>query len=244
MIRQMKAFQDMDTLCCAKGFVRRGTAFFRIHGDGVLQILKVEKVRHWDAYEISLDLFSMYGELDSHIFTASGCIVRYALVIFCGKRGARYSEKVGSHYEGRIISLDTQVALLEKTVMPFLDEVCTQEKLAHAMCKLDSLTFSNTVIWNDIHKFAPFLLSGNPSSARRVIQAILDQHQFALEGRESTMTPQEYLSFYNGLQEEDKRLIQKLHMTEVQNKETTEAYFQENFLRNCKLSKLIKNKGK
>lgn len=244
MIKMTKAFQNMETLCSSKNFVRRGTAFFRVHGDGVLQILKVEKIPHWDAYEIFLDLYSMYDELDSNSFSSRWCDVRYALVIFCGKRSAQYIEDVGGHYEGRIISMDTQVALLETTVMPFLDEVKTQAQLANAMCKLDELTYSHTIIWNDGYKYVPFLHSGDYLSAQRVIQAILDQHQFAAERRRLTMLPHEYEVFCADLYERDKVLIQKKQIAAAQDKGIIEAYFQENFDRNCKLSKFVKKRGK
>ena len=241
MISKTQAFQNLANLCESNNFIRRGRAFFRNHGDGVLQVLKVEKIRHWDAYEISLDLFSMYDEeLESRSFSAKSCDVRYALVIFCGKQCAEYSEKVGDHYESRIISLDAQVALLEKTVMPFLDNIRTQAQLAAAMCKLDELTYNMTVIWNDLHKYTPFLSSGDYLSAQKVIQSILSQHKSAMESRKETASPQQYEEYCAFIHEQDKLLHQKLQLARSEERAAIETLLKENFERNCKLSRLVK----
>lgn len=239
MIRNTNVFQNLEMFCCAKHFVRRGTAFIRVHGDGVLQILKVEKIPYWDAYEIFLDVFSMYDELDSGVFSAKGCVARYALVLFCGKHSAEYTEKVGDHYEGRIISLDMQVSLLKKTVMPFLDNIRTQAQLVNAMCKLDELAYSK-ILWNDIHKYVPFLYSGDYLSAQKVILAILEQHKFAAERRRLTLSSQDYEAFRTKLQEEDWMFIRKLQIAELGDSAAMKEHFQSCFERNCKLSKLVK----
>ena len=64
------------------GFVRRGSAFFRVWGDGVLQVLKFERQRGDRVYDLSVGVFSMYGRLYPEWFTSSGCIPRASIASF------------------------------------------------------------------------------------------------------------------------------------------------------------------
>lgn len=243
MVIQTNAFQKLELLCQMKNFKRRGTAFFRVYGDGVLQILKVEKIPYWDAYEIFLDLFSMYDELDSSYFSSKSCTVRYPVVAFCGKHSAQYSEMVESHYEVRFISLDRQVSLLEDTVLPFLDSIKTQTQLANAMCTLDKLRYSK-ILWNDIHKYFPFLSCHDFCSAQRVIHAILDQHKSAVESRKTATHMQKQKEWFDFWEEQDKLLLEKLQTIADEDSAAIDSFLNENFQRNCILSKLFKKKGR
>ena len=68
------------------GFVRRGAAFFRVWGDGVLQVLKFEHQRGLQVDELRIGIFSMYGELLPQWFTSGGCIPRGSIANFVGLR--------------------------------------------------------------------------------------------------------------------------------------------------------------
>ena len=43
------------------GFVRRGSAFFRVWGDGVVQVLKFERHSIYKDHDLSVGVYSMYG---------------------------------------------------------------------------------------------------------------------------------------------------------------------------------------
>lgn len=72
----------------SRGFSKRGDAFFRILGDGVLQVLKFEYEPCFTHYSLNVGLFSMYSELRESWFTSSGCIPRYCVMNFVGKQNA------------------------------------------------------------------------------------------------------------------------------------------------------------
>ena len=218
---------ELKQLCRAKGFVVRGNALFRIHGDGVLQVVKVEKVRHFQAWEIRFGLFSMYGEMKPEWFTSSGCVLHYAVVNFENIDSAVYIEKVGDVYQGRIVELESQVAMFENKVMPFLDEINTQRQLATALCELDTMVYSQ-IRWNELIKFAPFLYARDYSSAEKVIQAILDQHSFAAERRRTTMSPEEFQAYLNKVKEEDIHLRKKIKLVRERNEADIDVYLSSN----------------
>ena len=68
------------------GFVRRGSAFFRVWGDGVLQVLKFERNRVDRVHDLSVGVFSMYGRLSPEWFTSSGCIPEASIANFIDLR--------------------------------------------------------------------------------------------------------------------------------------------------------------
>ena len=45
------------------GFVRRGSAFFRVWGDGVLQVIKFQHESVFEVQHLNVGVFSMYGKL-------------------------------------------------------------------------------------------------------------------------------------------------------------------------------------
>ena len=70
---------ELKKLCIASGFTRKGQAFFRLIGDGVLQVIKCKYERNLRGDIISVGLFSMYGYMQPQWFTASGSIPRYSI---------------------------------------------------------------------------------------------------------------------------------------------------------------------
>ena len=67
------------------GFFQRGDAFFRVVGDGVLQLLKFEHERCFSHFSLCIGLYSMYSELEQRWFTSTGCIPQYSVMNFVGK---------------------------------------------------------------------------------------------------------------------------------------------------------------
>ena len=157
------------------GFIRRGGAFFRIQGDGVLQVIKFEYERVMEEYDLSVGLFSLYGELLQQWFTSGGCIPRYSVVNFINERNPIISESRNDVVYERMISPEEQIEILIDKGVPWLDEIKTQRQLAEGICWFDKQD-GKEVLWNDDLKIAPFLASEQKNKAIRVISAILQQH--------------------------------------------------------------------
>lgn len=157
------------------GFKRRGEAFFRIIGDGVLQVIKFEYERVMEEFDLSVGLFSLYGELLPQWFTSSGCIPQYSVVNFINQRDPVYMwERDGITYSWTISS-EKQMRILMHRGIPWLNEIQTQEQLAEGICWFDKQD-GKDILWNDSLKIAPFLVSGQKKKAARVVSAILKQH--------------------------------------------------------------------
>ena len=180
----------------------------------------------------------MYDELNRDYFTSGGCMDRYLVAIFMGQRGAVYLEKVGDIYESRILSLDSQVGVLEKTVIPFLNDIKTQAQLAEALCTLDKLAY-HKILWNDIFKFAPFLASSDFDAAQRVIQTILDQHEQVAEINRGKMSDQEFVKYHSSMQERLRPIIHKQEIIRKEDKKDIDQYLQDNYARNLFYAKFL-----
>lgn len=155
--------EELKTLCNGSGFVRRGQAFFRLRGDGVLQVIKCRYERHLRGSVIAVGLFSMYGPLEPQWFTSSGCIPRYS-VTNCAQLNNRPLVCAAP--------LGEQLELLRSRVLPWLDSIATQKDLLRAILKLDPR-------WNDGQKLGPYLACGQYNHGKKVLREILFQHDFA-----------------------------------------------------------------
>ena len=181
-------FTVLAKLLCAHGFYKRGTAFFRITGDGILQVLQYENVKHsWPHEDINIGLFSLYGPIEPEWLTARGCIPRYnAHWLEEGvkqryrdvrEKGHATLEEVSS---GECYGIN--LPFIEYKLIPFLDSVQTQAQLVDAIQLLDreaSGPVAKTIIWNDETKIAPFLHSEQYDKAAFVLESILNQHAYA-----------------------------------------------------------------
>ena len=162
----------------ANGFAKRGSAFFRVHGDGVVQVLRYE----WesDGFYLYMGLYSMYGELQKQWFTSWGCIPRYEVLLLDGKRFLpdRWERK----------GLDTnrmQAELLREKGLPFLDGIQTQKELAEAIFSLDGR-------WNDSMKLAPLLVSGDYENAAQVLKVIIAQHETVRAHKQADLSAEDF----------------------------------------------------
>lgn len=64
------SFEELQRSCIVFGFQRQGKTFFRLIGDGVLQIIKCKYQRKLGGDSISIGLCSMYSYLQPQCFTA------------------------------------------------------------------------------------------------------------------------------------------------------------------------------
>lgn len=162
-------FNEFKSACIAEGFHCRGKAFFRVLGDGVLQVLKYDKSRVPYNPILLLGLFSLYGELDPLWLTSVGCIPRYWLYHLV------YPFEPTTKFILSGPEMKEQMTVLMERGFLWLDNITDQASLVNAICKLD-ISMRGGISWNDMEKFAPFLKSGNFTDAERVIQAHINQY--------------------------------------------------------------------
>ena len=234
-------FEELKSMCIENGFLRRGKAFFRIAGDGVLQVIKNERQVRGYPHNLSIGLFSMYGEIRQQWFTSGGCIPRYSIVNLIGKKDPNLLIPSGSYYISSAILLEEQLRILKGTGFDWLNSITTQEQLANGICQLDALCYTN-IIWNDLFKFEPFLCSGDLDSAAKVIDAILSQHRSALEINCKHMSKADAEQYLLKMQEEDRPLHRKLEMVHRADSSAIHSYLSENYARNCTYARFCTRK--
>ena len=242
-------FDQMKTICHNNGFVRRGTAFFRVAGDGVLQVLKYKKERYANNHTIFGGLFSLYGEIDKEWVTSLGCIPRYCILsLYCG--GNEYSRYLTDG------SLEEKQALvLKNQYIPWLNTITTQSALANAICMLDcasygdmpldslsncfdsidSKAFTSLVLWNDLLKLAPFIKSGQYDAAMRIVNAVRQQQLSAREDHKKRMNDEEYLRHVIKQDRINEPIYRLFEMIERNDMQTMETYMEHNYQSNCQL---------
>ena len=234
-----RCFEEFSRACFSHQFVKRGKSFFRINGNGVLQVLKYEYDPQNPHHDLSFGLLSMYGELHPHWFTSGGCSVRHSVVNIVGQASPILPRTQGEHYvpyTNRVITPVEQLSILNDCGFPWLDSIDTQANLAEALCYLDGIRFS-CVLWNDELKFYPYLYEGNTMNAIRVIEAIIRQWNFALERQRETLNDEEFQRYSSALLAERKGLYEKLAIAQSSDSDEIKKYLFSNFESNKKLAK-------
>ena len=155
--------EQLCSICAEAGFARKGNAFFRIVGDGVLQIVRPRYERAFRTYVIFVGLLSMYDRLTPWHFTATGCVAHYPVTNCASRNGIPLIFAP---------DLAVQTELLRAKVIPWLDSLDTQKALVQAISQLDPR-------WNDARKIGPFIACGQINHARKVIKEIIGQHAYA-----------------------------------------------------------------
>lgn len=156
------------------GFRKKGTAFFRVLASKILQVVKTEKGR--GGAEIQFGVFSLYSELLPQWLTSSGCIPRYHVIAFLGRRSVLSLDPSG---RVEIIGMKEQLDIFYQKAVPWLDSIITQEQLCDGQLIMDTCAGGN-YRWNDMLKFAPFLKIRDWQCAEMVLPAILEQHGFTV----------------------------------------------------------------
>ncbi len=227
-------------ICLPKGFVRKGDAFFRIQGDGILQVIKPDKIRYYSEFDISIGLFSMYSKLLPQWFSSSGCIPKYEVVNFIGLRSAVYMKNLGGdRYTTRIITMEQQLELFQSLVLPFLDAIISQEQLAEGICELDRKQ-CGTVIWVDTLKLEPYLYCENYDLAYKVAISIRHQYEEATKANCKHLGKEEFLKRMDARKKGDEEYIFKpLRLTFSRDPQIISAYLRENYEENCRYANFI-----
>ena len=213
---------DFKSICRAYDFVQRGDTFFRVWGDGVLQVVRCRRERPLYEDVILVGLFSMYGELMQQWFTSLGAIPRYS-VLNCFQQN-----EIPLIYAP---ALSVQLDMLRTGVMPWLNSIDTQKKLVTAITKLDSR-------WNDDLKIGPYLACGEDNHAKKVIKEILAQHRIADSNR-GYVTEDYRLC----RQKEDAALYALIDMID-EGEKNIQRYLHENYERNISYAKFCMRKEK
>lgn len=230
-------FELFRDICIAHGFKQKKHSFFRVYGDGVLQVLKYEfKTRPFWSERIWLGLFSMYGELQKQWFTNAGCIPRYDSRYIKIPEWQRCPAANSSTLPLQIAQPDDLEDVLifhldcseiETDILPFLNRVDSQTQLCVGLDYLERQ--SSPVIpqskeeyfrWNDFEKFAPFLAAGLYEEAEHTICSILAQHQSA--------TTSDSIDHTSKLQK-DLELFQKLAIVHQRNIPAIHDYLKKNY---------------
>ena len=162
---------EVQALCAACGFARKGKSFFRVWGDGVLQIVKYRRERAFQSDLICVGLFSLYGPLPPTIFTAPGSRAKYT-VMNC------YAQNAMPPFFAPPIQ--TQVDMLRNRVMPWLNSIDTQKELLAAINKLDRS-------WKDGTKIGPILPAASRTTPKRLSKrssAIMPSPKFVMRRKE------------------------------------------------------------
>lgn len=241
--------KKLSQFCANKGFYKRGNAFFRKHGDGVLQVIKYRKSTYpWKQEYISIGIFSLYGELMPQWLTSAGCIPRYEPRWLDPEvRKKTIEASASNHYTQDdidvIFNWELDLAFVERVVLPYLDSVDTQKKAVEAIMFLDaeaSGAYRTPVLWNDILKFAPFLYSGDYENAEKVIQSILDQHAHAFESNAKHFTPEQFAAYMERNRPGEESLENLKQLVKSRDVSAIEAYLRNNYENNIKLAKFLR----
>ena len=216
----MLLFDELKKLFLASGFTQKGKTFFRLVSDGVLQVIKCKYQRNLGGDIIFIGLFSMYGYLQPKWFTASGCIPHYSITSCVNQNNIPLFFA---------IPFQTQLDLLSRRVLPWLDTIDTQKKLILTITKLDPR-------WNDSLKIGPYLACGEINHAKKVIREILAQHNF---GRISS---NQYYEDSNGFlflkrEHNDNSLEALLEMITRNDRDEINTYLRDNYARNLEYAR-------
>ena len=241
------------------GFVRRGSAFFRVWGDGVLQVLKFERQQIYEVHDLHVGVFSIYGNLYPEWFTSSGCIPRASIASFIGLSFVDYylspnrltkTDNGQYLYDGFPVMIDPkqwlrdekgehwkywftpeqQVHILKEKVLPWLNDMTSQSLAVEAMYKI-------TPVPNDSLRFDAHLAAGEWIEAEQTMSAILKQHADAQASWKRTFSQDKYEEMVARQEARDKPLIAAYKMVQKKDMEAISNYLSENYRRNCELAK-------
>lgn len=194
-----------------RGFTKRGDAFFRIMGDGVLQVLKFEYEPCFTHFSLHVGLLSMYSELEQSWFTSVGCVPQYCVMNFVGGKNAIDVKVDGDGiYTFNVISPQSQIQILNEAVFCVLDKIQDQGQLIYQMTWLDAICHGN-ILWNDRNKIAPYLKSGDLRSAEKVLGTILMLHKCPIVNSDLDSPALFTAKMPEGICEQDKKLTQQLN---------------------------------
>ena len=246
------SFYAITQLCANNGFYKRRNAFFKVNGDGILQVLQYKKVaRPYPHVSLDIGLVSLYGEIDPLSLTPSRCAAKYQthwLEPGVREEFRSLSASVRADDMRKSWCYAVNVEFAEHVIIPYLDRIKTQHQLVNELFYLDKYALSFSVLqdplWNDFNKYAPFLHSGNLEMALKVITSIIDQHESAKEWRRKNWSVEQYEEYLKQTQEEDNWLIGLKLLAESADQNAINEYLKNNYKRNLELVEPFNKKAK
>lgn len=240
----------ISDICRAHHFKKRGRAFFRVCGDGVLQVLKYSFRQHPFHEEIiKVGLFSLYSELWPQWFTSSGCIPRYN-TLYLKTPHWEYMERFTNAPVKRenviegVLTFHLDISMLEDYIFPFLDPIQDQKRLADGIIHLFRSSYNRKpaetdpcICWSDSFLIAPFLKSNRPEYALRVAEWLLELHASGAEQKRLTMTAEEFKQYQANSNESVAKLERYRTMILNGDEPVIQEYLQKNYEANCKLAR-------
>lgn len=217
----------MKSICLSNGFKCRGKAFFRVIGDGVLQVLKFEKERRRPHPDIWVGLFSAYGLIMDQWLQSWGCIPRYLFYKLYLEDPPGFTWQITSQ------PIEVQLDLLKEKGIPWLDTMNTQERLFQGICELD-ISHYKKILWNDDLKIAPTLASNQLEACQTAVRAMLTQHDNAAQSRKNELNPEEFQSYVTQMMQEDAPLHEILHMIDTGDTGKIESLLKQTYVSNLK----------
>lgn len=172
-------------------------------------------------YELDIGMYSLYSEISPHWLTPGGCILRYPVVALVGIR------------ESEDIPISTQISILRIAGFTWLDAITSQSDLVHAMCDIETHLYGK-IEWNDGFKLAPFLVSDDHASAKRVIESILKQHVGPDYWTTERWTEADFREYKIRYPNQDKQLLEIYDWIYSCNNDAINDYLQSNFSVNTK----------
>lgn len=218
-------FPQFKIACMSHGFHCRGKAFFRVIGDGVLQVLQYDNSSRLYNHTIRVGLFSLYGEIEKQWLTAYGCIPRYRLFTLFTQLPKTF------YHILKQLEIGVQLVLLENMGFQWLDGVTSQQRLAEAICELDMADMGD-IRWNDMLKIAPFLMTGQYGNAQKVLESMICQHELAIASYQKDFEPETSKQLILGVSQDIDAYKLKLGWIQERNTEAIHQYTSYNFAYN------------
>lgn len=238
-MKDNESLSEIAELCQEHGFYKRRSCFFRVYGDGIVQILKYEKKqRPYPRADLMLGLYSMYGKIEPRTLTTSGCICRYATHWLKAGAYEEFTRKIFNSKLRGDYFYEVDVAFTKENVIPMLNGMKTQQELAETLCYLDRYAREFTygpVIWNDLYKYYSYLRSGNLKLAQKAINAIVDQRESAKEWRRQTFSPEDFEKYVNSIKDEDDWFNGLKRLAESEDTGAISEFLENNYRNNLKL---------
>jgi hypothetical protein len=160
--------------CCMHSFVKHGTTYFRLWGDGILQAIRLQHEPCFDHYSLNIGLMSMYSSSTPECFCSKSSLPRYSICCINNQANAVSLSSSNGLVKFNTTSVRDQIEILKTQGFDWLDNIDTQSSLLEALYYLDQIAYK-AIIWNDIYKLAPSLYLSDFQKANLVISSILDQ---------------------------------------------------------------------
>lgn len=225
--------EDLKLLLTNQGFKKRGNAYFRVIGDGVLQNIKYEYERVDAIHILRFGMHSLYGEILPQWLTSSGCIPNHCIFdIIKGQKEKKL------RLQNQEISAREQFDFLREVGIARMNAVTTQNLLADFLCRTDE-NESGKIYWQDSRKIAPFLAIKDYDSAEKILSKVLVQHYSAVLSYVDCFDNEMIIQSLKRLAAEDEGMMNMYLNLYLNHYEWIPDYLKKNYLKNIELCRTL-----